>query len=319
MGMKALGAFSGGLDSMLAALTLADQGIEVHLATFFSPFFGSGKGRLAAGRLGMPWRELDFTDTIMELVLHPPSGLGRNFNPCIDCHAGMFAMLGSVAGEEGFNLIFSGEVLGQRPMSQNRQSLGRVAFLSGVGDILLRPLSARLLKPTRPETEGLVDRNRLLDICGRSRKRQMELAEGYSIEYDIPAGGCRLTDVDYSARLRVLLGTPALYTAPNASLVSHGRMFVLPGGAVGLVGRDQRDNEALVSLAGERATLELADRPGPSGVLLGDDSALPALAALVALYGKTPPGSPARVKIGSREVETEPMDPEEAKTMLVTS
>jgi tRNA-uridine 2-sulfurtransferase len=319
MGVKALGAFSGGLDSMLAARTLADQGIEVHLATFFSPFFGSGKGRQAAARLGMPWRELDYTGTIMELVLHPPSGLGRNCNPCIDCHAGMFAMLGRIAGEEGFSLIFSGEVLGQRPMSQNRQSLGRVAFLSGFGDILLRPLSAKLLKPTRPESEGQVDRNRLLDICGRSRKRQMELAAGYSMEYDVPAGGCKLTDVDYSARLRVLLGVPGLYTAPNASLATHGRMFVLPGGAVGLVGRDQRDNEVLVSLAGERATLELADRPGPSGVLLGDESALPVLASLVALYGKTPPGCSARVKIGAREVEVMPMAPEEARIMLVTS
>lgn len=319
MGVRAIGAFSGGLDSMLAALTLADQGIEVHLATFSSPFFGPERGRQAASRLGLPWREVEYTPVIMELVRNPPSGLGRNCNPCIDCHAGMFAALGRVAREEGFDVVFSGEVLGQRPMSQNRQSLGRVAYLSGCGDILLRPLSAKLLKPTLPEREGRVDRKRLLDLFGRSRKRQMEMAAAYGITYDAPAGGCALTDVDYSVRLRVLLRLPGLYTAGNAALARHGRMFLLDGDSVGLVGRDREDNDHLVALAGERTTVELADRPGPTGILLGEEGGLPDLTALVALYGKVPPGSSVRAIIGSREAEVSPMLPEDARRRLVTS
>jgi len=319
VGVRAIGAFSGGLDGMIAALTLADQGIEVHLATFSSPFFGAERGRLSASRLGLPWRELDFTPIIMELVRNPPCGHGRNCNPCIDCHAGMFRVLDRIAGEEGFSFVFSGEVLGQRPMSQNRQALGRVAHLSGIGDRLLRPLSARLLKPTLPEREGLADRQRLLDIFGRSRRRQMALAEAYGITYDTPAGGCVLTDIDYSARLRVLLASPGLYTPENASLARHGRMFVLPGGSVGLVGRDQADNEALTALAGSLPSVELADRPGPTGILLGGDGDLAVLAALVALYGKVPAGRAERVTAGRVVIEVGPLEPDDARKMLITS
>lgn len=318
MGVKAIGAFSGGLDSQLAALTLASLGIEVHLATFSSPFFGSEKGRLAAGRLGMPWRELEFTETIMGLVEDPPSGLGRNCNPCIDCHAAMFAVLGRIAALEGFGTVFSGEVLNQRPMSQNRHSLRRVARLSGIEDILLRPLSARLLEPTRPEIDGQVDRKRLLNLSGRSRKRQMEMAADYGIEYDPPAGGCLLTDPGYSTRLRILLGMPGLYTPQNAALATHGRMLILSDSSVGLVGRDRMDNEALVSLSAGKTVMELTDLPGPTGVLLGDDSDAPLLASLVALYGKAPDGVPVRVTSGSGTTEVLPADRETAERQLVT-
>lgn len=284
MGVRALGAFSGGLDSMVAAALLAEQGIEVELATFSSPFFSSDEGRDAAARLDMPWREIEYTDEIMELLRSPPSGFGKNLNPCIDCHAGMFRLLGRTARKEGFDLVFSGEVLGQRPMSQNRNSLNRVANLSGCSEILLRPLSARLLPETLPEKKGLVDRSRLLDISGRGRKRQMKYAEERGLAYRNPGGGCLLTEPNFCSRLKVLMEIPGLFTPGNARLLRYGRFFRLSEDTVGLVGRWEADNEALESLAGDRPTWSLEDVPGPTGVLIGDPEQLPQLILLVKKY-----------------------------------
>lgn len=284
MGVRALGAFSGGLDGMVAAVLLDEQGIEVELATFRSPFFSPDEGRDAAARLDMPWREMDYTDEIMGLLRNPPSGFGKNLNPCIDCHAGMFRILGRTARKEGFDLVFSGEVLGQRPMSQNRNSLNRVANLSGCSDILLRPLSARLLTETLPERTGLVDRSGLLDISGRGRKRQMKLAEERGLAYRNPGGGCLLTEPNFCSRLKVLMEIPGLFTPENAGLLRHGRFFRLSEDTVCLVGRWESDNEALESLAGDRLTWSLDDVPGPTGVLIGDPEQLPQLIRLVKKY-----------------------------------
>lgn len=281
---RALGAFSGGLDGMVAAAVLAEQGIDVHLATFDSPFFSCVDGREAAARMGLPWREIDFTEEMLDLLRDPPSGFGKNLNPCIDCHAGMFRRLGRIAEKEGFHFIFSGEVLGQRPMSQNRNSLNRVANLSGCGEMLLRPLSALLLPETEPERKGLVDRSRLMDISGRGRKRQISFAEERGFEYRNPGGGCLLTEPNYCMRLRVLMDIPGFLTPRNARLISHGRFFRLSEDTVALVGRDQNDNECLQALSGPLPTFELEDVPGPTGVLMGDPERMPDLVALVKKY-----------------------------------
>ncbi|MBD3277816.1 MAG: hypothetical protein GF388_05920 [Candidatus Aegiribacteria sp.] len=284
MGVRALGAFSGGLDSMIAALLLRDQGIEVHLATFYSPFFSSDEGEKRARQLGMPWRRIDFSGQMMQLIEDPPSGFGKRLNPCIDCHAGMFRVLCGIAEKERFDFLFSGEVIGQRPMSQQRNTMNRVKKLSESGDILLRPLSAKLLSPTKPEREGIVDREKLLDISGRGRKRQIALADKYGIEYRNPGGGCLLTDPNYCNRLRELMDVEGLVTSKNASLIRHGRFFRLAEDTFCLIGRDKEDNEALEALAGGALTYSLDDIPGPTGVLVGDDSLLPEMKALVRKY-----------------------------------
>ena len=284
MGVRALGAFSGGLDGMVAALLLRDQGIEVHLATFYSPFFSSDEGEKRARQMGMPWRRIDFTRQMMHLIEDPPSGFGKRLNPCIDCHAGMFRVLCETAEKEGFDFLFSGEVVGQRPMSQQRNTMNRVKRLSECGDILLRPLSAKLLRPTLPEREGLVDRERLLDISGRGRKRQIALAEKYGMEYRNPGGGCLLTDPNYCGRLRQLMSMEGMLTAENANLLRHGRFFKLSKDTFCLIGRDKKDNEALESLAGGALTYSLEDIPGPTGVLVGDGDLLPEMEALVRKY-----------------------------------
>jgi len=284
MGVRALGAFSGGLDGMIAALLLKSQGIEVELATFRSPFFDSESGRSGAAQIGLPWREIAYADAIMDLILSPPSGLGKNLNPCIDCHAGMFRILGEIAETEGFDLIFSGEVAGQRPMSQNKNSLNRVARLSGFGDILLRPLSAKLLKPTSPEIKGLVDRGMLLDLSGRTRKPQMKLAEEFGVEYKNPGGGCLLTEPNYCERLNVLMEIPGMFTTRNARLIRHGRIFRLSENTICLVGRSEKDNQELESIVTDEITFALEDIPGPTGVLIGDPEMLPELIILVRKY-----------------------------------
>jgi hypothetical protein len=316
MTVKAMGAFSGGLDGLLAARLLIDQGIEVHLATFASPFFSCGPGREGASALGVPWRSIDFTSEIVALVNDPPSGFGSHLNPCVDCHAAMFRVLWATASSEGFQFIFSGEVLGQRPMSQNRGSLNRVKNLSNTGEVLLRPLSALLLEPTGIERQGLVDRTRLLGFSGRSRKPQIALAGEMGLtRIPAPAGGCLLTDPGYSMRLRVLIER-GLFTPESARAIRSGRMFDL-GDAVALVGRSEHDNRAL----SERSTgtfLKLLDIPGPLGLLVGpcEPENLLKLARLMALYARG--GQPVKaVTDDGREVTADPFSPEEAEKLVI--
>ncbi len=288
MGVRALGAFSGGLDSMIAAKVLIDQGIEVEVVSFSSPFFTSDAGRTGAMQLGIPWREIDYSQTIISLLRNPPSGFGNNCNPCIDCHAGMFRKLGEIASVEEFDLIFSGEVVGQRPMSQNRGSLNRVARLSGFQEMLLRPLSAKLLPPTDLEKRGLVDRSRLLRLSGRSRKAQILIAEENGFQYKAPGGGCLLTDPNYCSRLKMLMDIPGLLNETTARLIRYGRIFRLSEDTIGLIGRSEEDNARLEELAltGEKITYALPDRPGPTGVLIGNRDNLEKLVSLVTQYAK---------------------------------
>ena len=284
--VKALAAFSGGLDGMLATKILIDQGIHVEAITFDSPFFDVSSGRKAALVLGIPWRAVDFTVDIVNLLFEPPSGFGKNMNPCIDCHATMFKRLKEIAITEGFDFIFSGEVVGQRPMSQNRSALNRVKNISDTGDILLRPLSAKLLPPTQMEETGLVDRDKLLDISGRGRKRQLGMAKEFAFSHiPSPGGGCILTDPGYAKRLKTLRDA-GLLTGENARMIKLGRMFLLDG-AIGLVGRNSEENQ-LMLVTKEGVQLDIQDVPGPLGILFGrvTEENLVLLTSIMASYTK---------------------------------
>ena len=199
-----VGLISGGLDSVLATRVLQDQDIRIIGVSFVTPFFGSEKAEKAAAMLDIDLKVIDITKIHLEVVKYPKYGYGKGMNPCIDCHALMFHEAGKVMEEEGADFLFSGEVLGERPMSQNRQSLMIVARRSGCEKLIIRPLSAKLLPETLPEREGKVNREKLLDIEGRSRKRQMELVDHYGItEYAQPAGGCLLTVPGYAPGVEV--------------------------------------------------------------------------------------------------------------------
>ena len=183
--MKALCVFSGGLDSMLAAELIRAQGVDVLALFFETPFFSSKKAKKSALHLDLPLKVIDMTGRHLEVVRSPKHGYGGNMNPCIDCHALMFRIAGEMLEGEGASFVVTGEVLGQRPMSQNKGSLDLVASESGLGGFLMRPLSAKHLPITDPEKRGWVNRNMLMDFQGRSRKPQMELANVLNIEGDL--------------------------------------------------------------------------------------------------------------------------------------
>lgn len=287
---KGLGLLSGGLDSMLAAALLRRQGVEVTCIAFETPFFGAGRARKAAAALGIPLLVQEIGAPHLEMLKNPRYGYGRNLNPCIDCHAMMFRRAGRIMEAEGFDFIFSGEVLAQRPMSQNLSALQAVAKHSGYPKHILRPLSAQLLPITAMEEAGLVDREQLLDIQGRNRRRQAELARSWGIvEYPPSGGGCLLTEKSFTGRLRDLLTHAPDCTTNDIELLKIGRQFRLSPTSKLVLGRNQEHNELLHALAAPGdLLLRCADFSGPLGLLRGEQGAetVALAAALVAAYGK---------------------------------
>jgi len=243
--IRAVALFSGGLDSILAVKLIREQEIEVKGVNFKTPFFGLDKTYSAAKSLDIDLEIIDITQELLEILRNPKHGFGKNMNPCIDCHALMFKKAGEYMNKIGASFILSGEVLGERPMSQNRNSLSIIERESGFEGRILRPLSALLLAETIPEKKGLVDRNKLLNISGRSRKRQMELAAKMGIEdYPSPAGGCKLTEPSFSKRLRDLF-TQESFSLEEIGLLKLGRHFRLGRDIKLVVGRNKEENEKI--------------------------------------------------------------------------
>lgn len=249
--VKALALFSGGLDSALAIKLITNQGVEVIALNFVSHFFGgkNEKAEAMAKQLGVQLEYVDFSEKHIEMMKNPVYGRGKNMNPCIDCHALMFKFAGELLKKYDADFLISGEVLGQRPMSQNYQALEKVKGLSKLDELIVRPLSAKLLPESKPEKDGLIDREKLLDIEGRSRKRQIEIAEQMGIiDYPTPAGGCLLTDPGYSKRLK-LIEQDELLSEENSKifhLLKKGRFFRFEKGKYLFVGRMKEDNDEIV-------------------------------------------------------------------------
>lgn len=303
--MKAISLFSGGLDSQIAICLLQDQGIDVVAVNYVTPFFGANAStHQAAERLNIQLHTIDISEIYMDKVLlNPVYGFGKNLNPCIDCHAFMLKNAATCMEEIGASFLATGEVLGQRPMSQNKSALSAVEKLSGCRGLIVRPLSARLLPPTLPETEGWLDREKLLDISGRSRKRQMELAEHYNIkDYPSPAGGCLLTDKNFAERLQILLKSKSNPPVNDLELLKLGRHFRPQPDMLLVVGRNHGENERLLKIAREGdLLLKVADRPGPLALIRSEedipDAYLAQAASLVARYSDAKNEALAQVKI----------------------
>jgi tRNA-uridine 2-sulfurtransferase len=248
---KSLVLLSGGLDSQLAVKVLQRAGCEVTGLTFTSPFFTSEKAEEAAKALGIKIIVKDITEIHFPIVQNPPHGYGKNMNPCVDCHGLMFNLAGKLAKKEGFDLIATGEVLGQRPFSQNKQALQTVKKIAGVE--ILRPLCAKHLPETSFEESGLIDREKLLDFQSKSRKPQIALAAELGItDYPAPAGGCLLTDPGYSARLKKLLERDPKATPEDVRLIRIGRFLPVGQKSFAMIGRDQAENKQLQALATPR-------------------------------------------------------------------
>lgn len=275
---------------MLAAELLRRQGIEVTGIIFQTPFFGSTRGVAAARQIGIPYRVEDITLDHLVMVKAPNYGYGKNMNPCIDCHAMMFEKAGDIMRELGAHFLFSGEILGQRPMSQNIKALKLVEEASGYPGLILRPLSAKLLAETDPEKNGQVDRKQLMDIQGRSRKRQMKMAQNWGLtEFPTPGGGCLLTDPGFSVRLEELFDATPAADPIDVEKLKLGRHFRLPGGSKAIVGRYHQDNEDLKLLIREGdILLKQSDAPGPLAILDPNATMQDVLtaAALTARYTK---------------------------------
>jgi tRNA-specific 2-thiouridylase len=270
--MKALLIFSGGLDSMLAGQVIRTQGIDVVGLFFETPFFSSAKAKESAASIDLSLKIIDLTASHLQIVRKPKYGYGGNMNPCIDCHSLMLRRAGELLEKEGASFIISGEVLGQRPMSQNLRALSTVAKASGFNGLILRPLSAKHLPLTIPEQMGWVKRKELLDFSGRSRKPQMGLAKKLNIQgYPSPAGGCLLTDPIFSRRLRDLLRSGIECEVREIELLKLGRHFRLSPRAKLVVGRNKEENETIVSLFREAGLiLRVESIPGPTALLCGE-------------------------------------------------
>ena len=324
--VSALGMCSGGLDSMLAGLVLRRQGIHVEWITFATPFFSAGKARSAAEQTGIPLHVQDITDEYLVMLKDPPAGYGKNMNPCMDCHALMFKKAGEFMQAHGFDFLFSGEVVGQRPMSQNANSLRYVEKHSEFEGLILRPLCAKNMPETPMEKEGLVDREQLLNFSGRSRKPQMALAKEFGItDYPSPAGGCLLTDPGYSRRLKDLFDNGADLTKNQLHLLKFGRHMRLNAEAKIIVGRTKKDNEHIMAHVDPHrdTVLKVIGSPGPTVVLPGGGTKeiLFLAGAICAGYSKASDSDTTRIQVtrdGNKEnITVLPILPEEAKRFLV--
>jgi len=278
--IKAVSLMSGGLDSTLATRLVLDQGIEIQGLYLSSPFGCHENVTKVATHLQIPLKIVDKGEAYIELIRNPKYGYGKNMNPCIDCRIYMFVLAHKVMEEVGADFIVTGEVLGQRPMSQRKNAMEIIDRDSEMESLILRPLSAQNLPPTRPELEGWVDRERLLSISGRSRVEQMKWAEALQLkEYAAPAGGCLLTDENFSVRLSEFFKTHPDPTMAEIRLLRYGRHFHLTDGTRLIVGRNQEENLALREAssdevsAGRMAFFQPAF-PAPVAVLWGTPTAL---------------------------------------------
>jgi hypothetical protein len=316
---KAAALVSGGLDSILAAKLMLAQGIEVVGLHFIHPLCsippkpGRKEHDISSFCHGVGFEILpvDMGVEFQDVVRKPRFGRGTGMNPCIDCHAFMLKKAALMLDELGASFLVTGEVLGQRPMSQHRQALDLIERDTGLKGRLLRPLSALLMEPTEPETAGMVDRLKLLDISGRGRDRQIALAASFGITgYPAPAGGCLLTDRNFADRLKdAYARVPGALEAREIELLKLGRHYRLPSGAKAVIGRDAFENERIFEFAPpDCSRLSPVDFPGPSAVVCGgtaDDANLVAT-AIIGLSSKAPEGARVLVEAGGEQYEILP-------------
>jgi len=268
---------SGGLDSTLATKMILDQGIDVIGLFLESPFGCKDDVELIAKHLGIRLITVQKGMDYVDLVRAPKYGYGKNMNPCIDCRIYMFKIAQQVMEAEAADFIITGEVLGQRPMSQRKEAMAIIDRDSQAEALILRPLSAKFFPPTPMEQSGWVDREQLLDLSGRSRSEQLKWADRLDLKgYSAPAGGCLLTDANFSARLSTFFDRTATPTMAEVRLVRLGRHFDFPGGAHLVISRNEAESEAMWAVAKQEVTEGKMTffRPnfsGPDAVLIGEN------------------------------------------------
>lgn len=324
--IKAVLLFSGGLDSIIAAQLLRSEGIQVFPVFCSSPFWKSENAKKAAKELNLNLRIIDVGEDIWDRVKNPKYGRGKGVNPCIDCKIMMLKKAKQYMKEIEAHFVATGEVLGERPMSQRIEAMKIISRESGLNNLLLRPLSAKLLPPTIPEERGWIKRENLLDISGRSRKKQLELIKLWGIDFfPSPAGGCILTDPIFSKRVRDLLRHDPEANLSEAILLKFGRHFRLIGDVKLVVGRNREENEKLMELLlpGD-FLLKVEGFPGPIAILRGkkiSPSVLELASGITLRYSDAPEDTVQEVKVTSNGKEatviTRKLSPEEVKRWMI--
>jgi tRNA U34 2-thiouridine synthase MnmA/TrmU len=295
--MKAIALLSGGLDSTLAAKVVLEQGIELEALNFLTVFCtctNRGETCLASQKavnaLGISLRVFNVSEEYLNVVKRPKHGYGSNMNPCIDCRIFMMKKAKAYMGESGASFIVTGEVLGERPMSQRRDAMRLIEKEAELDGLILRPLSAKLLPASIPEKEGWVDREKLLKIQGRSRKPQIQLADHFGIrDYPCPAGGCLLTDPAFARRMKDLILYHPDFLLNDIHLLKLGRHLRLSPKLKLVVGRKEDENRKIETFSQEGdILLKLARRPGPLSLLRGEagETEIEKAAGITARYSK---------------------------------
>jgi hypothetical protein len=309
--MKAIGLLSGGLDSTLAVRIISELGIEVLAVKFTSPFCQCDSGGCChaaevARQMGVELKTFAKGDEYLDVVRHPKHGYGVGMNPCIDCRIFMFKKAKAYMEEIGAAFLFTGEVIGQRPMSQHRRAIETIERESGLEGKIVRPLSAQHMEPTEAERSGWIDREKLLGLHGRSRKPQLALAAAYGLEgFGCPAGGCLLTDKNFSDKLRDLFAHRETVGMRDIGLLKIGRHFRLGENKI-VCARDEGECGTLRRRAGEAETLFEADGcMGPVVLLEGvaDESAINLATVIATAYSDGEIGGRVAVKRWGNGVE----------------
>ena len=331
---KALALLSGGLDSTLAIRVIQQQGIEVialNFVTVFCRCTSHGSCKLEAVKVsekfGIPIKVINTTERFLELVKKPKFGYGKNMNRCIDCRINIFRIAGEYMREIGADFIITGEVLGQRPMSQRKEAMKIIDKEANLTGLVLRPLCAKHMEPTIPEKLGIVDREQLLQIRGRSRKNQIQLADVFQIkDYPCSAGGCLLTDPEFAHRMRDLVNTCDA-NVNDVNLLKVGRHFRLDQQTKVIVGRNEEDNTRVDSLSKEGdVLLTLVDMPGPLTLIRGEitEEKIQTAAQITARYGKSHVLPSVKVSVKQvknnateRIIEITPMSQEEVDKLIL--
>ena len=285
--VKAVGLFSGGLDSLLAAKLMIIQDIDIRLITFVTPFCPSPwatqkKTSLMHKDLGVKIKIVTLGKNYIKMVKNPKFGYGKNMNPCIDCRVHMIKKAKEYMEKIQAKFIFTGEVLGQRPMTQQKKNLGMIEKKTGLQGLIVRPLSAKNLEMTIPEKKGWIDREKLLDLSGRGRKEQILLAQKLGItSFPWPAGGCLLTDPQFTQRIKDAFNHGE-DTQRDLIRLRYGRHFRLENGVKAIVGRNEQENAILTDLADEKDSLiEIIGCGSPRTLLQGKDKKDIAVAAAI--------------------------------------
>ena len=313
---KVVALLSGGLDSRLAVKMMQNQGFEVEAVAIKTPFcdFDCGRGcgfeiRETADTLGVKLKTVYLGDEYIEMLKHPKHGFGSGMNPCIDCRAMMFEAGKKHMKEIGAEFIISGEVLGQRPMSQHAPALKIIEKESGLEGKIVRPLSAGLLPATEPEIKGLIKRENLGKIRGRSRKDQLKMAQEFGFENPPNAGGgCLLTDPAFAIRVKDLFNHIETPSTNDIDLLKIGRHFRFNKNTKLVVGRNKDENEIIKSLAlDEDILLEAKDHVGPVSLIRGENAQdhVEFGAAITLRYGDAPKGIPSIVMVQKNDVKSE--------------